>query len=155
MKRVPKRATEMSGKINSIIAIAFICGCASIFLAQEAVAQTNTLNIRQYRPSGSAFPNVKWPVFDYSEVQNAKLIAEASEKFDYLPIDNLIIGNTRGYQVIGPDGEIFYVDDLESPTCGVQIVAQQIASDDGTIINQFGVGVSSVYIGEVNFQDCN
>ena len=155
----------MSGRIHSIIAIAVLCGGCPLLFAQQV--ETDTLILQQYRPAWGVIPDVKRPAFDYSEVHNGKLIAEAAESLDYLSIDNLIIGNTRcantsdggintsGYQVVGPNGEIFYVDDLKSPNCAVRVVAQQIESGDGTIISQPGAGVSSVYIGEINFEGCS
>ena len=87
------------------------------------------------------------------EVNNTKLLAEAGESLNYLTTNNLIVGNTQGYQVIGPDGEVFYVDNIEKPKCA--IVAQYIeSSGDPLQVNPTATVVSNVYIEQVDFYDC-
>lgn len=119
----------------------------------QTVNEINVQQLQEFRPGWATIPSLQQPDFAYSEVNNTKLLAEAGENLNYLSGSSLIIGNTRGYQVIGPNGEVFFVDDIEKPKCVV--VAQYVESAGGDLnINQTGTVVSNVYIEQVDFQDC-
>lgn len=110
-----------------------------------------------FRPAWGLIPSVRSPSFNYGEVNNAKLIAESSERLDFLSVNNLIVGNSDGYQVVGPNGELFFLDNIESPNCAVEIVGQQIQTNDGKSVlsNQNLPNTDSfVFIGNVNFSGC-
>jgi hypothetical protein len=131
----------------------------SLFCAQAAFVSAQTVNeisvqeLQDFRPGWASIPNTQQPSFAYGEVNNTKLLAEAGENLNFLSTSNLIIGNTRGYQVIGPNGEVFYVDNIEKPTCA--FVAQYVASSGNDLtINQTPTVVSNVFIEQVDFQDC-
>ena len=155
---------KISGKQRRrLLALLCICTCGwggSVALAQ----QQGDLLFREYHPSWGVIPHVRSPSFSYGKVQTGKLVAEASESLNYLSIDNLIVGSVgngrgaSGFQVLSSAGQMFYVDDIVSPKCAVEIVAQQVNTD---AIGLFGVsagnpvGASSVYIGEINFDNCH
>ncbi len=126
-----------------------------VFSNPYAFAQTTdptiptipTPALREYHPNWDAIPSLKGASFNYSQIQEGKLISDAAENLYYLNVDHLIVGttqvptsnvrfgnNVRGYQVVDPQGRHFILDNIESPTCGVEVIAQQI---DGAG-NQFG-----------------
>ncbi len=149
----------MPKKPTLLIAFAGACLFGSTALAQDGVPVTVTpLHsplTEPYHPSWSLIPQVKRPTFDYGEVRNSKLLAEASESLNYLPIDNFLIGRTRSYQVITPDGQVFFVDNIQAPKCGVQIVAQQINTQQpGGGYQLQPIPGSQVTIGEIDFSTC-
>lgn len=135
------------------VALVAIFGSVCITLNAQTVNEINVQQLQEFRPGWATIPSLQQPDFAYSEVNNTKLLAEAGENLNYLTGSNLIVGNTRGYQVIGPNGEVFFVDDIENPKCVV--VAQYVESAGGDLnINQTGTVVSNVYIEQVDFQDC-
>lgn len=141
---------------NNDISFVVLAGILSSVCATATAQTVNEINVQQlqeFRPGWATIPSLQQPDFAYSEVNNTKLLAEAGENLNYLSGSSLIIGNTRGYQVIGPNGEVFFVDDIENPKCVV--VAQYVESAGGDLnINQTGTVVSNVYIEQVDFQDC-
>jgi hypothetical protein len=142
--------------LNNHISCVVLAGILSSVCATATAQTVNEINVQQlqeFRPGWATIPSLQQPDFAYSEVNNTKLLAEAGENLNYLSGSSLIIGNTRGYQVIGPNGEVFFVDDIENPKCVV--VAQYVESAGGDLnINQTGTVVSNVYIEQVDFQDC-
>lgn len=142
----------MNLKITKIIA-------SSLLIAQASNASAQTFNevsiqeLQSFRPGWAAIPNSQQPDFAYSEANNTQLLAEAGENLNFLSTNSLVVGNTRGFQVIGPNGEIFYVDNIEQPKCAV--VAQLVESQGNDLtINQTSTVVSNVFIERVDFQDC-
>lgn len=139
-----------------LITTALACSYASFSFAQDDTGGTQIIT-QEYRPTWGNIPSVKRPAFSYGEVQNSKLIAEAGQSLDFLSIDNLVIGsittNGKGgaFQVIGPDGNVFYVDNIAKPKCAV--IAQYVEGTNK--IGQSNNIVSNVYIEEVNFRNCN
>jgi hypothetical protein len=135
------------------VVLAGILGSICATTSAQTVNEINVQQLQEYRPGWATIPSLQQPNFAYSEVNNSKLLAEAGENLNYLSGSSLIIGNTRGYQVIGPNGEVFFVDDIEKPKCVV--VAQYVESAGGDLnVNQTGTVVSNVYIEQVDFQDC-
>jgi len=122
-------------------------------VSAQTINQVRTQELQSFRPGWASIPTLQQPNFAFSEANNTKLLAEAGENLNFLSTSNLIVGNTRGYQVIGPNGETFYVDDIAQPKCA--IVAQQIESSGNDLAtNQSTTVVSNVYIEQVNFNDC-
>lgn len=112
---------------------------------------------REYRPLWNLIPDVRSPSFSYGAVHPSRLIAESSQRLDYLSVNNLIVGYSRGYQVLGPDGELFFLDDIDSPNCGVQIVGQQVRLSTGEIVVSNSPPSnpdSLVFIDTVDFSGC-
>jgi hypothetical protein len=135
-----------------VVMILFVGGWISPASAQT-INQIQIQEFQEYRPGWASIPSSERPSFAYGEANNTKLLAKAGENLNYLSSNSLIVGNTQGYQVIGPNGEIFYVDNIEQPKCAV--VAQYIESAGGDIvINQSATVVSNVYIEQIDFQDC-
>lgn len=85
----------------------------------------------------------------YSVLSPGQMVGQAKVGFPAYYVDR-----TRGYRVTGPDGRQFVVDNIEEPRCAFY----------GTYVNNSGAGFSgsgsgvsvnsSVYIGEVNFDNC-
>lgn len=119
----------------------------------QAINEVSVQQYESFRPGWAAIPSADQPNFAFEEANNTKLIAEAGERLNYLATNSLIVGNTRGYQVIGPNGEVFYVDNIERPKCAV--VAQLIEGSNNDLpIGQSNTVISNVYIEQVDFQDC-
>lgn len=130
---------------------------AGVWVSPASAQTVNEIEIQQFqdfRPGWASIPGSNVQAnFGYGEAVNTKLLAEAGESLSYLATSSLIVGNTQGYQVIGPNGEVFYVDNIEQPKCA--IVAQYIeAAGDDLVINQGNSVVSNVFIEQVDFQDC-
>lgn len=149
-----------------LIAGLFVATTLAGGYAPPAVAQSEFIT-REYRPAWSNIPTVRRPTFNYSEVQNSKLISEAGESLDFLTTDNLIVGSVLarqdnspvsgiarygGFQVRDARGNVFYVDNIEKPKCAV--IAQQVEGTNTDIIGPPGRVVSNVYIEEINFRNC-
>lgn len=84
----------------------------------------------------------------YNSVDTGSLIHDARANFGFDPV----IEQTNGYQVTSPDGDVFYVDNVDQPTCA--FYATYVSTDD-----EFGSGAglevfSNVYVEEVNFENC-
>ncbi|RBP51225.1 hypothetical protein [Arenicella xantha] len=132
--------------------LVLLCTLSSPTLSQT-INEIGVQELQEFRPGWASIPSLQQPSFAYGEVNNSKLLAEAGENLNYLTSNNLIVGNTRGYQVVGPNGEVFYVDNIDKPKCAV--VAQYIeTAGDSLQINQSASVVSNVYIEQVDFQDC-
>lgn len=84
----------------------------------------------------------------YTTLEPASLINDARVNFGF----DMVIEKSDGYQVTSPDGDTFYVDNIEQPNCA--FYATYISNEDGG----FGSGglevFSNVYIEEVNFENC-
>ena len=142
----------MKNTITKGALITLFCTQATLLSAQT-VNEISVQELQDFRPGWASIPNTQQPSFAYGEVNNTKLLAEAGENLNFLSTSNLLIGNTRGYQVIGPNGEVFYVDNIDKPKCA--IVAQYVESSGSDLtINQTATVVSNVYIEQVDFQDC-
>ena len=62
------------------------------------------------------------------------------------------VNRTNGYQVISPEGETFYVNDIKKPTCVFYGTYVTVEND-----NQIVMGVevvSNVYVDQINFENC-
>lgn len=135
------------------LAVALLFGATVTTAMAQTVNEINVQELQEFHPGWATIPSLQQPSFAYGEVNNTKLLAEAGESLNYLTTNNLIVGNTHGYQVIGPDGEVFYVDNIEKPKCA--IVAQYIeSSGDPLQVNPTATVVSNVYIEQVDFYDC-
>lgn len=164
------RVMQTSRKVRWFLGAVF--ACASCLASAETHPPDKTV-VREYRPGWETIPNVRGPSFDYGEVRNTKLISEAAESLEFLPVNRLVLGGTRGaFQVISPNGQVFYVDDIKKPRCA--LVAQYVEKNPA---DNFGSGftsgfgsdlggssggnlgqpniVSNVYIEEVDFSSCN
>lgn len=83
----------------------------------------------------------------YSNINANTLISEARVDFGF----STQVEKSNGYQVISPDGDTFYVDNIEKPKCA--FYATYIESDgegQGASLEVF----SNVYVEEVNFESC-
>lgn len=154
------------------VAVATVGVLLLVMMSKPAFAQTvpgepvimppeNRVGREEFRPTWGLIPDVPSPSFHYNEVNHGRLIARASEQLNFLSVDSLIVSNTNGYQVVGPDGELFFLDNIEAPECGVQIIGQQIQTDDGRLVvstSDLQVAVnppsSFVHIGNVDFSNC-
>ncbi len=142
----------MNNVIKTGALLSLFCTPLSVTLAQT-VNEITVQQLETFRPGWASIPTLQQPNFAFGEVNNTQLLAEAGENLNFLSTSNLIVGNTRGFQVIGPDGEVFFVDDIENPKCAV--VAQVVESAGNDIaINQTATVVSNVFIERVDFQDC-
>lgn len=146
--------------VHCLIALTCLAG-SGVAVAQDqpvSVDRVFSTQTEQYRPSWGLIPEVQSPSFNYSAVQPGKLVAESSERLDYLSISNLIVGNTDGYQVVGPDGELFFVDDITRPNCSVQIIGQQVERGGVTSLiipeTQLNGFSSFVSIDRIEFDGC-
>lgn len=96
-------------------------------------------------PITPSYPSVP---SDYTTLDAGTLINSARVNFGF----ETIIEKSDGYQVTSPDGDTFYVDNIEQPNCA--FYATYISNEDG----DFGGGglevFSNVYIEEVNFENC-
>jgi hypothetical protein len=138
---------------NSIVVMILLaCGWINLATAQT-INEIQIQEFKEFRPGWASIPSSEQPGFAYGEVNNTQLLSKAGESLNYLSSNNLIVGNTQGYKVIGPNGEVFYVDNIEQPKCA--IIAQYIeSSGDDLVINQSATVVSNVYIEQVDFHDC-
>jgi hypothetical protein len=146
------KVNVLTSRIRLIVIMLLVCGWITSAPAQT-VNEIDIQEFKEYRPGWATIPTTDQANFSYSEVNNTKLISTAGENIGFLEVSSLIVGNTRGYQVIGPNGEVFYVDNIEQPKCA--IIAQYIENaGDDLVINQTNTVVSNVYIEQVDFQDC-
>ncbi len=100
-------------------------------------------NDQQLYPTFPSFPT------SYAQLDAGTLISEARVDFSAVPK----IEKTDGFQVISPDGDVFYVDNIDQPKCA--FYASYVANDDGDISGAGSLEVfSNVYIEEVNFENC-
>ncbi len=104
--------------------------------AIEAQAQGD-----QLRPSYPSVPS------SYENLNPGKLVAAAQVDFKPYYVDW-----TDGYRVQAPNGDEFIVDDIEQPKCA--FYATYVDTDDGMGMPSGTEVVSNVYIGEVNFENC-
>ncbi len=97
-------------------------------------------------PSQPGYPSIPSP---YKVLYAQKLVADAAIDFPAYYIDH-----TNGYRVTAPNGTEFIVDNIVQPKCA--FYGSYIATDnDGFLGVSGGVQVASnVYIGEVNFANC-
>ena len=105
-------------------------------------------------PAASSIRNRLSPSYpsippDYTVLQPGRMVAEAKVDFPAYYVDR-----TNGFRVTAPDGRQFVVDNVEKPKCafyGTYINSEENAPSSpgaGMTIN------SSVYVGEVNFDNC-
>lgn len=86
---------------------------------------------------------------DYATLDTGSLINDARVNFGFEPT----VESTDGYQVTSPDGDVFYVDNVEQPSCA--FYATYVSNDDENGFGSGGLEVfSNVYIEEVNFENC-
>ncbi|MFT5137171.1 MAG: hypothetical protein ACI8XV_002208 [Arenicella sp.] len=138
---------------NGIVVTMLLAGGWINAASAQTINEIQIQEFQEFRPGWASIPSSEQPSFIYGEANNTKLLAEAGENLNYLSSNSLIVGNTGGYQVIGPNGEVFYVDNIEQPKCA--IIAQYIESaGDDLVINQSATVVSNVYIEQVDFEDC-
>lgn len=86
---------------------------------------------------------------DYSELHAGSLVADAKVNFPAYYVDW-----TNGYRVKTPSGTEFVVNSITQPKCA--FYANYISTDDNGnlgVSNNIAVN-NSVYIGEVNFENC-
>jgi hypothetical protein len=104
----------------------------------------------------AGIPSVPSPP-GFGEVnENSEISDSQHDYFGYIPTHapGFSKSQKEGYQVIGPDGESFMVDDIEQPTCAVY-ATYVVKSDDYVEVNPLdNEVVSNVYIEEVNFENC-
>nr|CAA6830508.1 MAG: Unknown protein [uncultured Thiotrichaceae bacterium] len=93
----------------------------------------------------STYPDIP---SSYDTLNPGSMIGDARVNFGF----DLMVDNTDGYQVISPDGEVFYVDDIEKPNCAFYATTVNVDEDD-TIQSNLEI-ISNVYIEEVNFENC-
>ena len=85
----------------------------------------------------------------YEVLHAQKLVADARVDFP-----SYYIGRTDGYQVKAPNGTEFIVDNIVQPKCAFYS-SYVTTGDDGFLGIGGGTQVSSnIYIGEVNFANC-
>lgn len=86
---------------------------------------------------------------DYQELQAHSLVADARVSFP-----NYYIDWTNGYRVTTPSGTEFVVNSITQPKCA--FYANYVSTDEeGHLGVSNNVAVNnSVYIGEVNFENC-
>lgn len=85
----------------------------------------------------------------YTDLHPGKMIAQARVDFPAYFVDR-----TNGYRVTAPDGRQFVVDNVEKPKCA--FYGTYISTEENGL-NSPGAGMtinSSVYVGEVNFDNC-
>ncbi len=108
-------------------------------------------------PIKPGFPSVPSA---YQNVDAGQLIAESRVNFGYRPVetqktnvqDYTEVNRTDGYQVTGPDGQIFYVDDIEQPKCAFYATYVTVENDNQVVL---GVEVvSNIYVDQINFENC-
>lgn len=111
---------------------------ASALLPQQSMAIDDPLH--------PVFPSVP-P--SYATLDAGSLINDARVNFGFEPV----VEDTNGYQVTSPDGDVFYVDNVEQPTCA--FYATYVSTDEDDFGSGGGLEVfSNVYIEEVNFENC-
>jgi hypothetical protein len=97
-------------------------------------------------PSKPSYPTVP-P--DYQELHASTMVADAKVDFPAYYVDH-----TNGYRVTAPDGNEFVVDDIAQPKCAFYATYVN-TGDDGYLGLSGGTEVvSNVYVGEVNFENC-
>ncbi|WP_287603642.1 hypothetical protein [Thiothrix sp.] len=86
---------------------------------------------------------------DYAELYTHSLIADSKVNFSAYYIDK-----TNGYRVTTPSGTEFVVNSITQPKCA--FYANYVSNDEeGHLGVSNNVAVNnSVYIGEVNFENC-
>lgn len=83
----------------------------------------------------------------YSDLNANTLISEARVDFGF----GTQVEKSDGYQVISPDGDTFYVDNIEKPKCAFYATyVEGGAEGQGASLEVF----SNVYVEEVNFESC-
>lgn len=117
-----------------------VCCCGVVALA----AGPAWASIRdQLSPSYPSIPS------DYNVLAAGKMVAQAQVDFPAYYVDR-----TNGFRVTAPDGREFVVDNVEDPKCA--FYGTYINTDDNGLVSP-GAGVtinSSVYVGEINFENC-
>ena len=85
----------------------------------------------------------------YEVLSPSKLISTAKVDFAAYVIDY-----TNGYKVTAPNGTEFIVDNIAQPKCA--FYASYVGNDDNGFLGISGgtTVTSNVYIGEVNFANC-
>lgn len=97
-------------------------------------------------PLHPVYPNIP-P--DYASLDAGSLMSDARVNFGFEPV----VENTDGYQVTSPDGDVFYVDNVEQPTCA--FYATYVSNNEDDNFGSGGLEVfSNVYVEEVNFENC-
>ena len=85
----------------------------------------------------------------YANLDAGALISDARVDFGM----SSQVEKTDGYQVISPDGDIFYVDNIEKPKCA--FYATYVNRNDDEMGQSANIEIlSNVYIEEVNFENC-
>lgn len=85
----------------------------------------------------------------YTVLQPGQMVAQAKVDFPAYYVDR-----TNGYRVTAPDGRQFVVDNVENPKCA--FYGTYVNGGENGITSP-GAGItinSSVYVGEVNFDNC-
>jgi hypothetical protein len=124
---------------------------ALLLFEQSAVAGA----VDPIRPTFPSVPSA------YQSVEAGQLIAESRINFGYKPVETETnvqeqsfaeVNRTNGYQVISPDGQTFYVDNITQPKCAFYATYVTVEND-----NQIVMGVevvSNVYVDQINFENC-
>ena len=104
------------------------------------------LSVSAKDPLTPSFPSIP-P--DYAELQAASLVSSAKVDFPAYYVDW-----TNGYRVTTPSGTEFVVNSITQPKCA--FYANYVSNDEeGHLGVSNNVAVNnSVYIGEVNFENC-
>ncbi len=122
----------MSGHYFTLLALFGLVGTSSLVFANDRL-----------NPSYPSVPS------DYTELHVGSLIADAKVDFPAYYIDW-----TNGYRVTTPSGTEFVVNSITQPKCA--FYANYVSTDEeGHLGVSNNVAVNnSVYIGEVNFENC-
>ena len=98
-------------------------------------------------PLYPTYPNIP---AEYESLDAGTLLHESMVNFGFEPI----VENTDGYKVTSPDGNTFYVDNIDKPSCA--FYGTYVSNSEGdNPIPAGGLEVfSNVYIEEVNFENC-
>lgn len=96
----------------------------------------------------------KIPTFE--QVQVGREIADSRHEYlGYIPLRTENFGNANsGYQVIGPNGETFVVDNIEEPKCALYATYIETGDSELNASPPIIDYTSNVYIEEVNFENC-
>jgi hypothetical protein len=98
------------------------------------------------RPLGPSYPSIP-P--DYTTLRVQRLIANAKVNFPAYVVDR-----TDGYRVTTPSGTKYIVDNIVQPKCAFYATYVDTNDSDHLTMSSSTEVVSNVYIGEVNFANC-
>jgi hypothetical protein len=97
-------------------------------------------------PLYPTYPNIP---AEYETLDAGALLHESMVNFGFEPV----VENTDGYKVTSPDGNTFYVDNVDKPSCAFYATYVSNNEEDPGTIGGLEV-FSNVYIEEVNFENC-